>query len=51
MTQQKYKPGLVSRARAFVFTDRNGQTLAATLGFFSVARWWLTRRLRPWRQP
>lgn len=49
--QQPYRPGIVSRVRAFFLTDRNGQTLAATLGAFSIARWWLTRRFRPRRQP
>jgi hypothetical protein len=31
---------------AFLFTDRMGQTLAATLGLASVARWWASRQIR-----
>jgi hypothetical protein len=44
VTVQRYKPGVRSRIRAFFLTDRNGQTLAATLGAFSIAKWWLNRR-------
>ncbi len=44
-----YKPALRSRLTAFLFTDRVGQTLAATLGLFSIARWAIRRgfTLRP----
>jgi hypothetical protein len=44
--QHAYRPSPRSRVTAFFFTDRNGQTLAATLGLFTVARWWLRGRFR-----
>jgi hypothetical protein len=45
MATRPYKPSLRSRVRAFFFTDRVGQTLAATLGLASIARWWIRSRL------
>lgn len=51
MDRRPYKPSPGSRARAFLLTDRMGQTLAATLGLASVARWWLRKRItRPPRK-
>jgi hypothetical protein len=44
MANAPYKPSTSSRIRAFFLTDRNGQTLASTLGFFSIVRWWARSR-------
>lgn len=44
MATRPYRPSPRSRITALIFTDRTGQTIAATLGFFSILRWW-TRRL------
>jgi hypothetical protein len=46
MATNPYRASPGGRITAFFFTDRVGQTIAATLGFFSIARWWLGRRLR-----
>jgi hypothetical protein len=47
---RNYKPSLASRVRAFFLTDRVGQTLAATLGLASIARWWTMKQIRQRRQ-
>lgn len=44
MATRPYRPSLRSKITAFLFTDRVGQTIAATLGFFSILRWWIGRR-------
>lgn len=41
----RYKPHPARRLRAFFLTDRMGHTLASTLGFFAVLRWWVKHRL------
>jgi hypothetical protein len=41
----KYRPSPSSRIRAFLLTDRVGHTIASTLGFFSIARWWMRKKL------
>lgn len=47
MTQPgPYKPSPRSRLTALLFTDRIGWTIASSLGFFSIVRWWFTRRRR-----
>jgi hypothetical protein len=46
MDRTPYTPSTRSRIIAFFFTDRVGQTLAATLGLAGVARWWAGNRLR-----
>lgn len=46
MSDRRYKPSLRSRVTAFIFTDRIGQTIAATLGFLGIARWWIGQRLK-----
>lgn len=50
MATHRYKPSLRSRIRAFFFTDRVGQTLAATLGLASIARWWIRTRVKQLRR-
>lgn len=45
MPIRPYRPSLRSRLTAFFFTDRVGQTLAATLGFLTILRWWIGRKL------
>lgn len=50
MATRTYKPSPRSRVRAFFFTDRVGQTLAATLGLASIARWWTKKRIRQLRR-
>lgn len=44
MATRPYKPSPRSRITALIYTDRTGQTIAATLGFFSILRWWISRR-------
>ena len=41
-----YRPSLTSRIRAFFLTDRVGHTIASTLGIFSIARWWIAKKLQ-----
>jgi hypothetical protein len=43
--QRKYHRSASSRIRAFFLTDRVGQTLASTLGVYSIAKWWSKRLL------
>jgi hypothetical protein len=47
---RKYQPSMASRVRAFFLTDRVGQTLAATLGLASIARWWMLKQVRQRRR-
>lgn len=49
MPGSTYKPSLRSRVTAFFFTDRVGQTIASVLGFFTIARWWIGRRIQACR--
>lgn len=46
MAAQPYKPSPRSRIRAFFFTDRMGQTLAASLGLLSIFVWWIGMRVK-----
>jgi hypothetical protein len=42
----QYRASPTRRLRAFLFTDRIGQTIASLLGLTKLLRWWLRGRLR-----